>query len=144
MADTTEQATIATAAPSLDDALARTRTALAAIAAGAPRPYMALWADRPDVTLFGAWGPIEQGHQQLMGTFEWVGSRFGGGPLVPEDTVAYTSGDLAYTVGFERVDGGPLRPMTIRTTHIYRRIGGDWKLVHRHADFPPADQRMGA
>jgi hypothetical protein len=24
--------------------------------------------------------------------------------------------------------------MVIRVTHIYRRIDGDWKLVHRHAD----------
>jgi hypothetical protein len=52
--------------------------------------------------------------------------------------------DLAYTVGFERgpasVDGGPEREMVIRVTHIYRRFGEEWMLVHRHADFPPADQ----
>jgi hypothetical protein len=33
--------------------------------------------------------------------------------------------------------------MTIRVTHIYRRIDGEWRLVHRRADFPPADQRPG-
>jgi ketosteroid isomerase-like protein len=33
--------------------------------------------------------------------------------------------------------------MVIRVTHIYRRFRGEWKLVHRHADFPPADQRRG-
>jgi ketosteroid isomerase-like protein len=31
--------------------------------------------------------------------------------------------------------------MTIRVTHIFRRIGDSWRLVHRHADFPPPDQR---
>jgi len=31
--------------------------------------------------------------------------------------------------------------MVIRVTHIYRRIDGDWKLMHRHADFPSPDQR---
>jgi ketosteroid isomerase-like protein len=31
--------------------------------------------------------------------------------------------------------------MTIRVTHIYRRIDGEWYLVHRHADLPPSDQR---
>jgi ketosteroid isomerase-like protein len=76
-----------------------------------------------------------------------VGGRFTGGTFAPKDTVVYASGDLAYTVGFERgdvsVDGGPPQPMTIRVTHIYRHIDGKWRLVHRHADFPPADQRPG-
>jgi ketosteroid isomerase-like protein len=34
--------------------------------------------------------------------------------------------------------------MTLRVTHIYRRFGDAWRLVHRHADFPPEDQRQGA
>jgi hypothetical protein len=25
--------------------------------------------------------------------------------------------------------------------HVYRRIDGEWYLVHRHADLPPSDQR---
>lgn len=129
-------------------ALERVATALAAMAAGDPRPYIDCWADADDVTLFGAWGPVERGHARVTETFRWVGGRFGGGRLVPEHTVAFVSGDLAYTVGFERgevvVDGGAPRPMTIRVTHIHRRIGGAWRLVHRHADFPPEDQRRGA
>jgi hypothetical protein len=51
-------------------------------------------------------------------------------------------------VGFERgevvVDGGAPRPMTIRVTHIDRCVDGEWRLVHRHADFPPEDQRSPA
>ena len=31
--------------------------------------------------------------------------------------------------------------MTLRVTHIYRHIDGDWKLVHRHADSPRPDPR---
>ena len=131
-----------------EGALERVGTALASMASGDPQPYIDRWAERPDVTLFGAWGPIEQGHERLAETFRWVGSRFTGGPLVPENLVAFESGDLAYTVGFERgdvaIDGGATRPMTIRVTHVYRRIDGAWRLVHRHADFPPPDQRSGS
>jgi ketosteroid isomerase-like protein len=128
-------------------ALQQVQTALAAMRAGDPQPYIACWADRDDVTLFGAWGPIEQGYRPVTETFRWVGSRFRGGALAVEHTVAFASGDLAYTVGFERgevvVDGSAPRPMTIRVTHIYRRFGEGWRLVHRHADFPPEDQREG-
>jgi ketosteroid isomerase-like protein len=129
------------------EALEQVEAALAAMGSGDPEPYAKLWAKSEDVTLFGAWGPIEKGYEQLAETFRWVGSRFKGGRLVPENTVVFASGDLAYTVGFERgevaVDDGPTRPMTIRITHIYRRIDGAWRLVHRHADFAPADQRQG-
>ena len=122
------------------------RVALAAMASGQPEPYIDCWATSDDATLFGAWGPIEKGHENLTETFRWVGGRFKGGALVPEDVVSFESGDLAYTVGFERgevsVDDGSTRPMTIRVTHIYRRIDGEWHLIHRHADFPPPDQRM--
>jgi hypothetical protein len=46
---------------------------------------------------------------------------------------------MAYTVGFEHlagtVDGEP-RTYTLRATQIYRREGGDWRVVHRHGDRP--------
>jgi len=106
-------------------------------------------AETEDATLFGAWGPIEQGSQALFDTFRWVGGRYAGDrPPVNatvEHNVIASSGDLAYTVGFERgpvrVDGGREQEMDIRVTHIYRRTDQGWKLIHRHADFPPADQR---
>jgi ketosteroid isomerase-like protein len=62
--------------------------------------------------------------------------------------MVYANDGLAYTAVFERgevaVDDGGTRPMTIRVTHIYRHIDGEWRLAHRHANFPPADQRTGA
>jgi len=129
----------------LQVALDELAAGLAAMGAGDPARYAALWAEGPDVTLFGAWGPIERGHLAVTHTFEWVGSRFSGGPIVPRHDVLHVAGDLAVTVGFEqgdvRLDGGELRPMTLRVTHVLRRIDGRWRLVHRHADFPPADQR---
>ena len=127
---------------SFPDTLRETDAAIRAITAGDPEPYIGLWDDRPETTLFGAWGPIERGPEALRRTFEWVGSRFGpGGGVDPEHVVVECSGTLGYTVGFERgdvrVDGGPVIPMTIRVTHIFRFTGGRWRLAHRHADFPP-------
>jgi ketosteroid isomerase-like protein len=119
------------------EALERVETALAAIGSGDPEPYIDCWAKVEDATLFGAWGPIEKGHQQLVETFRWVGRRFKSGSLVPENTVAFASGDLAYTVGFEHktvVLEGKLTTYTLRVTQVYRREDGVWKVVHRHGD----------
>lgn len=130
---------------SLTDAMRRVEVGLSAMRSGDPQSYIDCWAETPDATLFGAWGPIEKGWQPVTETFRWVGSRFTGGSAEVENVVVTSSGDLAYTVGFERglasVSGAPAQEMVIRVTHIYRREGGEWKLVHRHADFPPADQR---
>jgi ketosteroid isomerase-like protein len=122
---------------------------IASMLNGDPGPIIDSWATSDDVTLFGAWGPIEKGHKPVTGTMRWVGSRFTGADAVSvEHSVIASSGDLGYTVGFERshvsVDGGPPRDMVIRVTHIYRHIDGDWKLMHRHADFPPPDQRANS
>ena len=133
-----------------DDALAKalvqTSAAIEAMLNGDPGPVLNSWAVSDDVTLFGAWGPIEKGHKAVTDTMGWVGSRFNGADTADvENTVVASSGDLAYTVGFERshvsFDNGPPRDMVLRVTHIYRRTDGEWKLIHRHADFAPPDQR---
>ena len=59
----------------LDQTRAQVHAALGDMLAGDPRPYADLWADDQDVTLFGAWGPIERGHAPVTKTFQWVGSR---------------------------------------------------------------------
>ena len=69
-------------------------------------------------------------------------------PLIDRKGWSADVNSLARTrgrTGFERshgsVDGGPPRDTVLRVTHIYRRIDGDWKLMHRHADIAPPDQR---
>ena len=103
----------------LAEMLDRVAAALGALGEGDSAPYAALWADSADVTLYGAWGPMDRGHDTVTSTFRWVGSRFSGGPMVPTNDVVAVSGDLAYTVGTERgtvrVDGGEPFAMTIRT-----------------------------
>ena len=45
----------------LSKALERQDVALTAMLNGDPGPTIDSWADSDDVTLFGAWGPIEKG-----------------------------------------------------------------------------------
>jgi ketosteroid isomerase-like protein len=124
--------------------LARQIEAEDAFLHGDPRPRMELWSRRDPVTLFGAIGMAESGWEQLSQTFEWVASRFSKVSDFRFDVeLVAVSGDMAYTLGFERwqgsIAGRPVAPVTVRVTHIYRREEGEWKVVHRHGDNPPRD-----
>ncbi len=104
-----------------------------------------MWSRADPVTLFGAWGPCNSGWDDVSRTFRWVASRFSHCTDYTFDLVAAgVSGDLAYTVGYERysasVDGGPVTSNVLRVTHVYRREGGEWQIVHRHGDPLPIDQ----
>jgi ketosteroid isomerase-like protein len=53
------------------------------------------------------------------------------------------SGDLAFWTGYQVATaqiGDMPKPMEmrIRLTEVFRRIGGEWKMVHRHADMGEA------
>jgi ketosteroid isomerase-like protein len=115
---------------------------------GNPDPFIQMWSRRDPVSLFGAWGPCQTGWERLVRTFRWVGSRYSGGARATSQVEVLGFGDeLAYTVGYEEqvasVDGAPEAPIRLRVTHIYRREDGEWRLVHRHADFAPPDQSPG-
>jgi ketosteroid isomerase-like protein len=117
-----------------------------AIHDGDPEPRMAMWSHADPVTLFGAAVPVASGWAELEPTFRWLATRFSRSKTFDVELVAAgVSGDLAYTVGLEHsefsLDGGPVRPATLRVTHIFRREDGEWRIVHRHGDRPPADER---
>jgi ketosteroid isomerase-like protein len=132
----------------LNEFLPRQIAAEEAIHNGDVEPRMKLWSRNDPVTLLGAWGPNKSGWEDVSQTFEWVASRFSDVSDYEFELIAAgASGDLAYTVGYERetvsVDGEPAEPNTLRVTHIYRREDGEWKIVHRHGDHPPPDQSPG-
>ena len=112
-------------------------------------PRLALWSNDDSVTLFGALGPCDAGWDAVSRTFRWVAARFSGCTTYHFDLVAAdVSGDLAYTVGYEHCtasfDGGPPTSTVLRVTHVYRREGGAWKIVHRHGDYFREDQGSSA
>ena len=116
---------------------------------GDAEPRMALWTRADPVTLFGAMGMSDAGWDTVSRTFRWVASRFSQCTAYSFELVAAgASGDLAYTVGFERadlsVDGGPPQSTKLRVTHVYRRESGEWKIVHRHGDYVPLDATAAA
>jgi ketosteroid isomerase-like protein len=128
----------------LTDAIPRQIEAEEALHNGDPAPRLKMWSTNDPVTLFGGWGPCKSGSAEVNRISRWVASRFKNCTSYRFELVAAgVSGDLAYTVGFEHsslsVDGTPVNN-TLRVTHVYRREDGEWKVVHRHGDFPPVDQ----
>src|SRR5437763_16890967 len=101
---------------------------------GNVEPRLAMWSHQDPVTVFGAAGPNKSGWDEVSHTFHWVASLFSDCSDYHFELVAAgVSGDLAYTVGYERsivsVHGGPLHSVVLRVTHVYRREDGDWKIV---------------
>jgi ketosteroid isomerase-like protein len=107
---------------------------------GDPGPRLRMWSSNEPVTLLGADGPAgTSGRDQISNAFRSIAARFSDCREYEFELLAAgVSGDLAYTVGFERatmsLDGGPVGPIVLRVTHIYRREDGEWKIVHRHGD----------
>ena len=126
----------------LAEMIPRQRAADAAIHNGDVAPRIALWSQDDPVTLFGArlsgtgWAEVEPMFHSVALWFTHADS------FDLEIIAAGASGDLAYTVGYEHtsatVEGTP-RQYTLRVTHVYRREDGKWRIVHRHADFPPGE-----
>ena len=125
----------------LTPTLARQLEAEQALINGDPGPRLAMWSTQEPVTVFGA-EKSTIGSEEVRQAFHWLASRFSNCTDYRFELVAAgASGDLAYTVGYEHtafsMDGGPVAPLTLRVTHVYRREDGEWKIVHRHADIPP-------
>jgi ketosteroid isomerase-like protein len=127
----------------LAELLPRQRAAEQAIHNGDVEPRLGLWARTDPVTVFGA-RMSASGWADLEPMFRRVASWFSDSSEYEFEVIAAgASGGLAYTVGYEhnrvKVDGEP-RTYTLRATHVYRREDGQWRIVHRHADAPPAEE----
>ena len=83
-------------------------------------------------------GPIRQGFVLDDETREATRSTFRGGRVKVEVDASYITDDLAVLAVVERQRGlvGDLaeQDWSLRVTLAFRRDGGQWRLVHRHAD----------
>jgi len=122
----------------LDDVLPRLRVTEIAIHDGDAAPRQAMWSHRDPVTVFGAamnargWNDVDALFNALAGRFsnciscEW------------EIVAADVRGDMGYVVAIERttasVAGTEPSAYALRSTTIFRREDGEWKVAHRHGD----------
>ena len=104
---------------------------------GDAAPRRALWSRNEPVSVLGAWRNAH-GQAEVTALFEHLAARFSDCTSYRFELLAHdVVGDMAFTAGLEHtstsVDGEP-RTYTLRATQVYRREGGEWKVVHRHGD----------
>ena len=121
------------------DALAEANRANDELIAGRSAALMQLFSHRDDATVLGGFGGHEMGWQQIDPRLQWVGETFLGGRCDYEVLTSWAGANLGYVVQIERIEArvadraAPLT-MALRVTMVFRREGGEWKLLHRHAD----------
>ena len=120
----------------------RLRDAEVAVHDGDAGPRREIWSRQEPVTVLGAWKSAT-GRAEIDELFTALEQTFSGCSSFRFDVVAAeVHGDMAYTAGYEHtqaVINGEPRTYTLRATQIYRREGGEWKVVHRHGSALPDD-----
>jgi ketosteroid isomerase-like protein len=108
---------------------------------GDPQPFKDICSHADDVTIVGGMGGVEKGWANVEKRYEWAASRFSTDNSEPQSEIVslVATPDMAYAVEIERsaarmAGSSELQQLALRVTTVFRREGGQWKVVHRHAD----------
>lgn len=134
-------ATDVTAANAIAQQLATTsEQANDALMRGDLTRYRELVRFSPDFSLMSPFGGAPtHGAQLTEDKLASLGRFFRNGRLTQEVVQTYASADMVVLAVIERavhveVGGLPAQDWALRVTLVYRRVGTDWHLTHRHAD----------
>jgi ketosteroid isomerase-like protein len=131
-----------------DSVLAALEHATVEFTAGRVAAFQSLYSHSDEVTIFGAFGGHEHGWEVVGPRLAWAAAQFKPNDAATDRTVlnAYFGGDVGYVVTLESIPGSTLvdgaGQGTLRVTHVFRREGDEWRIVHRHAD--PLIDKAGA
>jgi ketosteroid isomerase-like protein len=111
--------------------------ALDAMANGDASPMADIWSHEDDVTTMHPIGGREEGWEAVSGSFARVASASTDGTVTRSDQHIRVIGNGAYELCTESVSwtfAGEPMSLEGRTTNVYRKENGEWKIVHHHAD----------
>jgi ketosteroid isomerase-like protein len=95
---------------------------------------------RRDCSLGNPFGPWVRGFDGVAAAMRRTSPSYREGGAIGFDRInEYVDSDLAYIAELERLEAKVagrdyFQPVTLRTTSIFHREEGIWKLVHRHVD----------
>jgi uncharacterized protein (TIGR02246 family) len=112
-------------------------SALEAMANGDASSMADVWSHEDDVTAMHPIGGREAGWEAVSESFAGVASASTKGTVTRSDQIIRVVGDGAYELCTESVSwtfAGEPMSLEGRTTNVYRKEDGEWKMVHHHAD----------
>lgn len=111
--------------------------ALNAMFSGDVGPMTEVWSHADDVTYLGPVGGILVGWPDVLASWQAQADMNLGGEVTPGELHVTVGSDLAVVqnleVGSNTVDDSPME-VSIRATHVFRKEGGEWKMISHHTD----------
>ena len=106
--------------------------------AGDADAFAAIWSEADDISHLGPTGALCTGRAAVMAQFAKEAAMGFQGSLVADDRRFVEGPEMGYLVCIERTSGmtreGEPLSTDIRSTTIFRREGGSWRVVHHHTD----------
>lgn len=114
-------------------------------ARGSPKPLIALYSQRDDVTLAAGMGGVTRGAENVIKATESAATQFREGRTSFDTITKYAGENFGYLLEVERYEAKlfgseEMGVSIIRVTTIFRREDGVWRVALRHGD-PTAAMR---
>ena len=93
------------------------------------------WDHAEDVVMDNPLGGIKRGGPEISAVYERIFHSPGQVQIEFHDYTLYVIGDVFYAVGRERgafATSSTKVNLAIRTSRIFRRVGGRWRQIHHH------------
>jgi uncharacterized protein (TIGR02246 family) len=105
---------------------------------GDPAPFAAIYSHADDVSYMSAEGTYRIGWEATYADWKLQAEKAKGGKLEGSDIHIVIGGDMAtaqhYTKGSVADANGQMKESAVRETSVFRKEGGDWKMISHHAD----------
>ncbi len=123
------------------EATAHFYSALNTMFTGEMGPMKDVWSHAPDVTYMGPGGGFQLGWEQVLAAWEEQAAKKLGGTVKAVGAQTTIAGGIAIVSNYEEganIDpaGNPVK-VSIRATNLFRREGGEWKMIGHHTDLLP-------
>ncbi len=104
-------------------------------------PIEAVWSHADDVTYMGPTGAFDAGWSAVLKDWQAQAAQKLGGKVEPVEVHVIVGQNLAVVNDFEQGENtnadGKVQLVRLRATNIFRKEGGQWKMVGHHTDVLP-------